>query len=592
LLTFSVPLCLTLLVSQVASCFRRIGRLDFLTNPWTTSSLLVGVLWMLKSFFPTEPSLFRKAAWAMLFAGAVLLVTWGMRKAGARLAPSPVTAGGTFSRLALAAAAAFAVSLFGNQPNVQAKPRMDTAPPRGNPPNIVWIVMDTVRADHLSVYGYHRKTTANLEKLRGEATLFANAVSPSDFTLSSHGSMFTGLYPSRHGAHFTPESPDGRPLAAQRRTLAEILSEKGYFTIAVAANQGYLAADFGMNQGFGVYRVWAALPLLGPLFPYCLRSATRPLLQYVLPTTELQTFLRDAEGINETAFEFLHETSGKQGRFFLFLNYMDAHFPRNPPKSITALYPGIDETFSWNDFFRLEAGVLRLRRTLTERERVHLTSQYDAAIHYLDLQLGRLFAELKRLGLYDDCLLIVTSDHGEAFGEKNLFEHGVSVYQNQVHVPLIVKYPRARGSTVVADFVSVADLMPTILDLLGYETPPGLDGRSLLRPDQQRGRAIISESHSFGRYRSMYPRLRRVERAVFLGPKKLITSTSGKQEFYDVAEDPEESRNLFTSGNGEAREQKEMLDAWISLIAPAKKTAPAKQRRETIERLRSLGYIQ
>jgi len=327
------------------------------------------------------------------------------------------------------------------------------------------------------------------------------------------------------------------------------------------------------------------------MFPYALRTATRPLLQYLLSTTEMQTFLRDAESINQSAFEFLDASTGRPGRFFLFLNYMDAHFPRKPPKAIASLYPGIDESFNWNDYFDLEQGVLARRRTVTERERVHLISQYDAAIHYLDLQLGNLFAKLRRLGLYDDCLLIVTSDHGEAFGEKHMFAHGVSVYQDQVHVPLLIKYPKMKQGSVISEYVSVADLMPTILDYLGYQAPAGLDGRSLLRPEQQRARTLISESHSFGRYRNIHPRFRRIERAVFLGPRKLITSTSGKQELYDVLHDPAEEHDLHSAGDGQGHDLSERLAAWLARIHPSR-PQPVKQKRESLERLRSLGYLQ
>jgi arylsulfatase A-like enzyme len=584
LLPFTIPVCLLLLAAQSVSCLPLGRRLTLLTNPWTTSALLVAIPWMLKTFFATDPSLLKKITSVVILAVSVPGIVWLLRKAGARL-------GGPLARLALAAAVVFALSVFAHQPLVRGRPRMDTPPPRGNPPNIVWIVMDTVRADHLSVYGYPRKTTANLEQLRQEATFYANAIAPSDFTLSSHASMFTGLYPSRHGAHYTPENPHGQPLAASYRTIAEILSENGYFTTGIAANQAYLAADFGMNQGFRVYNAWASLPLLGPMYPYALRTATRPLLQYCLSTTEMQTFLRDAESINQSAFEFLEASAGQPGRFFLFLNYMDAHFPRKPPKGVAALYPGINESFNWNDYFALEQGVLGRRRTVTETERVHLTAQYDAAIHYLDLQLGNLFTRFKQLGLYDDCLLIVTSDHGEAFGEKDMFAHGVSVYQDQVHVPLIIKYPKTRQSSVVTDYVSVADLMPTILDLLGYEVPSGLDGRSLLRPGQQRAGTLISESHSFGRYRNIHARFRRVERAVFLGPAKLITSTSGKQELYEIHQDPAEEHDLYSTRNVQVRELSEMLQAWLSLVHVSR-SGPVKQRRETLERLRSLGYLQ
>jgi arylsulfatase A-like enzyme len=235
--------------------------------------------------------------------------------------------------------------------------------------------------------------------------------------------------------------------------------------------------------------------------------------------------------------------------------------------------------------------VLALKRGVTQTEHEHLISQYDGEIAYLDFQLGRLLARLKELGLYDDCLLIITSDHGEALGERNLMTHATSVYQDQVHVPLIIKYPKVRKKAVVDELVSLVDLMPTVLDVLGYKVPAGVRGQSLLKPERLHGREVISESFATGSLRDLHPRFRRAERAIFLGSFKFIWSTNGKRELYNLSRDPHEQKNLYKPDGPVSQQLEAKLDEWVKSVRP-RPGQPAKLDRETLDRLKSLGYIQ
>jgi arylsulfatase A-like enzyme len=268
---------------------------------------------------------------------------------------------------------------------------------------------------------------------------------------------------------------------------------------------------------------------------------------------------------------------------------MDAHWPYAPPPPFDVRYPGKNElTTEISDLFKL---VMTLKRGVTRKERQHLISQYDGEIAYLDFHLGKLFAQLKELDLYDNCLLIITSDHGEAFDERNLLGHGSSVYQDQIHVPLIIKYPKVRSKRFVNEPVSLVDLMPTILDLLGYQVPGGVQGQSLLRLETSSRRVVISESFSMGEVVNLHPRFHRVERAIFLDPLKFISSTNGKRELYDLSKDPHEQKNLYKPDDPTSRQMEAKLDEWVKSIR-SHPSQPAKLDRETLERLKSLGYVQ
>jgi arylsulfatase A-like enzyme len=323
---------------------------------------------------------------------------------------------------------------------------------------------------------------------------------------------------------------------------------------------------------------------------YCVQAALRGAVIRIVPTADLDNRTLAAGNINRRLFRLLDEVKSQDRQFFLFVNYMDAHEPYVPPPPFDTRYPYKDESSVWQ-YSELQNNVLKLEQVVTQRQRRHLISHYDGAIAYLDFHLGKLSARLKELDLYDNCLLIVTSDHGEAFGERNLLGHTVSVYQDQIHVPLIIKYPGIRRKVVVEDVVSLVDLMPTVLDVLDHEAPAGVQGQSLLKPKPGKRREVISESFSVGPVRALHPRFRRVERAIFVGPLKLISSTNGKRELYDLSKDPHEQRNLYNSGDSLSQQLEGRLAKWMNSIRPPR-GQPAELDRETLDRLKSLGYIQ
>jgi arylsulfatase A-like enzyme len=456
-------------------------------------------------------------------------------------------------------------------------------------PNVLLVIWDTARADHQSVYGYRRDTTPFLREFAERATLYKNGFAASDMTLSASASLYTGLYASWHGAHFSRAAPYGRPLDRKIPTMAEILQRQGYTTMAVIANCSYLAKSYQLDRGFQLYDV--RTPVGADIMdrPYSLRPLLQRLLSPKIPVGEFDRRFRRGDGITDDVLKLLG-TAGKRGApFFLVANYMDAHTPYIPPPPYDTLYPGKDPLFTYGAMERLRKEVLQLRRVPTARESAHVQSQYDGAMAFLDAQARRLVDGLRRFGLYDSTMIVFTADHGEALGEHRLIEHAVSVYGDQVHIPMLVKYPNQPQGAVVTAPVSAIDVLPTVLEVAGIAVPDHLQGRSLRQPDESR--LVLSESFPSGLLAGWHPRFNRVERSVVRWPLKFIHSTAGKAELYNLAADPAEARNLFSKEKPAAADLRRLLSAIVA-SAPASSAAPHKIDPRDLERLRSLGYVQ
>jgi arylsulfatase A-like enzyme len=461
-------------------------------------------------------------------------------------------------------------------------------------PNILLIVMDTVRADHLSAYGYERDTSPFLLGLAEEATLFRNAIAPGAMTLSTHASIFTGMPSRQHGSHLDPWNgyPVGRPLSQKFDTLAESLEKQGYLTLGVMANTTFLSPHYGLDQGFQYYHNREHTPFLGQSHPFYIRQFVRDIFVRFVPREAFDRVYCRAEVINREAFGVIDEIHNEDKPFFLFINYMDAHNPYIPPPPFDRKFPGKDDSFTSAHYYPLAIDVVKGKREVRPEEYAHLISQYDGAIAYIDSQIQSLIARLKEARLYENTLIVITSDHGEAFGDKNLFNHGCSVYQDQIHVPLIIKYPKSRQKIVVEEPVSLVDLMPTILDVSGGEIPSSLTGKSLIRPSEESGRPVVSETYPSGYLIGHNAEFDRIEYALFAGPHKLIRSTKGKKELFHLLDDPHESRNIISLSQGRGTQLDATLGFWLeSTISESESSAEKTPDKETLERLRSLGYI-
>ncbi|MCE9593132.1 MAG: sulfatase-like hydrolase/transferase [Planctomycetes bacterium] len=467
-------------------------------------------------------------------------------------------------------------------------PRPAVAAPTHAPLNCVLITLDTVRADHLSLYGYARDTTPFLRRFAERAWVFDDAIAASDLTLPSHATLLTGLAPRVHGAHPDRRAPSGRPLSPAIETLAEKLAAAGSHAAAVVANRVYLAESFGVSQGFEFYDQRMASMRFPSAPDWSLRGPLWRWLARVRPEADFDLVYRRAEEVNDAAFGLLASARDAKTGFFLFVNYMDAHVPYFPPAPFDELWPGKLPRFSKEDYYALRDAVHRGERSISPEESAHLISQYDGGIAYLDAELERLVAKLEELGLYDDTLIVITADHGEAFGERGLLEHGVSVHQNQVHVPLIVKPPRSSEGRRIARRVGAIDVAPTIAGALGVAVPADWPGRSLL-DDAADEREVVAENYPTAWLAARNPRLAEVQRAIYRGAFKLIVHESGTRELFDLSKDPDETSPLDASHS----DLVQALDAWLVKSQPRMPDgAGAGAGERATAGLRELGYVE
>jgi len=425
------------------------------------------------------------------------------------------------------------------------------------PPNVVLIVMDTVRADHLGCYGYERATSPRIDEFARSATRYTRSLSAAPWTVPSHGSLFTGRPPFAHGAHtFAVDSPtkNVNPLPLDRVTLAEVLSADGYRTAAFVANVGYLAPHWQLDQGFEIYHVERL----------------------------------HADALNQQIFGWLDQVTAP---FFLVVNYIDAHRPYN-----TTPRPGFLETPAEQDpelLDQLVERVLPATGPVPEELVRKVVDQYDTAIANLDEQLGLLLDRLEQLGLSDSTVVVITSDHGEYFGEHSLVEHSKDVYQEAIRVPLILRRPGQREGAI-DDTLVVSNDVPRLI--LGEFPERARQRLSAPFPDTPGEHLVIAENY-FTRRKDLFDprwggRFQRVRRAVFDWPYKLIHSSDDRHELFDLEQDPSEQRNLID----ERPEVAERLALALAELEAAEGAGPVEPDTtpldaELRERLEALGYL-
>jgi arylsulfatase A-like enzyme len=562
----------------------RFKRVLLLASPWTASLLLLGAPWSVHEALNSETSrLFR-----VLLPELVLLVIVVLAALGRRIwRGRPATIRGQAALMLAISVAFVGVTLMTSGIGIPAAGMGQRGVAASTAkPNVVLISMDTVRADHTSLYGYDRDTTPHLREWAASASLYMRAIATSDFTLPSHASMFTGMYPEWHGAFNDGINVQALPL--NRLTLAEVLGSHGYWTGESAANHVYLAGWTNLAKGFRFAK--NERPVVLKPNSFHLRRVAQRLLSLVADMTILDRRSLAAEDIGARGAFLLDRAKASGSPFFLFLNFMDAHAPYLPG-------PPFDNRFSDQDP-RFTSPVEQERWKTLERQPLSASelsftiSQYDGAIGAEDESIALLINRLKESGLYDNTLIIVTSDHGEAFGERNLLQHGQGVvYEDLVHVPLIVKYPGQQTGRRSDELISQVDLMPIALALAGIPAPPGLQGSSFLERGNDPSRVVYSSATGLPSFSQENRRFKGTRRAIFSGSWKLITWTQGPPELYDLASDPQEKQNLYSPENAQAKELSQRLDAWIATI-PHQKTSPSKLDPATRERLKSLGYVQ
>ena len=447
---------------------------------------------------------------------------------------------------------------------------------RADPPaerNVVLISVDTLRADHLSCYGYKRPTSPHIDQVAKEGVLFENVVAASNWTVPSHMSLFTSLYPSAHGVEDTD-----RRLGDAVPTLAQVLAKQGYTTAAFVTGPT-MNHRMGFNHGFKTYDDFTAILMCeANLFEDHPANSTTVFDQPTDRTiTNLATLWLKKHG---------------QEKFFLFLHYWDCHTDYVPPTPYDRLF---DPDYKGKEDGRcvfqrqreIEAGI-------APADLAHLMALYDDEIAHTDDQVGQVLRLLRDTGLAEKTLLILVSDHGEAFMEHGRIMHGNSLFEEQIHVPLILRLPGViSAGRRIKDNVSQVDLMPTVLGLLGIAAPAGLQGIDLSGACRGLGgvpdRLLFSES--------AHPDEPR-RRAVRWGPYKLIREDGGTPLPLLLVHQGSES-DAEKAGLGD--KQRHQLEELLMGALTARPSAPegpnrAPTRSEideaTFRRLKSLGYVQ
>ena len=323
-----------------------------------------------------------------------------------------------------------------------------------HPPNVLLIVLDAARADHFSSYGYNRPTTPNIDQIARDGIRFTRAISTSSWTLPSHASLFTGLLPDEHGTR-----NQHAWLIDRIPTLAELLKVRGYQT-ACFTNNPILDPVHNLVRGFDrIERVWADSTV----------------------TTESRP--HSTEYTNKLVRSFVE--AGGDKPFFAFINYMDVHQPYVAPEPYRSMYldagrtitARIDSACRYAEL--LDNGTIKLNET----EKADLEAIYDGCLTYLDAMVEILLQGLRDTGIYDSTLIIITSDHGEVFGEKGKYGHGKFLYRSLIHIPLIIRYPALLPVPAVSDeLVSITDIFHSLEYLLDLEgaAKSGLPKRNLL----------------------------------------------------------------------------------------------------------------
>lgn len=421
--------------------------------------------------------------------------------------------------------------------------------PRPGAMNVLLVVMDTVRADRLSLHGYGRKTTPNLERLAPEAIRFEQARSTAPWTLPSHVSMFTGLWPHQAAVG------EDRPLDTTYPTLAEFLSARGYLTAGFVGNTYFCNSWFGLGRGFTHYEDFYDEDLVVSVTETLRSSALgRCLVHLVNLPLGAERRRKDAADINEDFLDWLSRQ--EKGRpFFAFINFFDAHSPYLLPEDCGHSF-GHVETAA--ELAVLQNWETRPKQNIPENERTLVSDAYDDCLTYLDSQIGKLIDELERRGVLDNTLVIITADHGEELGEHRLYGHGQSLYSQELHVPLMILLPGNRAAgRIVADPVSLRDIPATIVELLGASGDSPFPGNSLARfwehgrgEHHQSATAVLSEvalREKVSKNQNRAPAWRGPMASVVAHGKTYIRNADGREELYDILNDPADSRDLAGS---------------------------------------------
>ncbi len=513
-------------------------------------------------------------------------------------------------------------------------------------PNIIFIVLDTHRVDRLGCYGYGRGTSPNLDKFANEATLFEKAISPAQWTIPSHASMFSGEFPS---THMTVQA--NSMLSDKFTTLAEYLVRDGYQTTGFCNNPLVGVLENGLRRGFDHFFNYGGAIQSTPMdngslhlralkgiregYQKVMERVAVPIQQAIAGSPAVFQFILNPKlvslwtryanfkgdgpsSIKDTNQYLQIKTAESSQPQFIFLNLMGTHLPYTPPdRFVREFAPIIKENPEAAKFMRdyntrAFHWLLPMKEPYTDTESQTLSDMYDAEVAYQDHLLGQLLETLNKPELRENTMVIIVGDHGEMLGEHNLMGHGLGVYQELIHVPLIIRYPGQDAGERVSEPVSTTYVYHTALDAAGIkETLPTyadrISTRQLsLKYTKSDAKRVFSEGYPSKNLiqiiENQEPAImdefncEAVHWAYFEGMHKLVRVDEVQDQIFDLAEDPKETQPV--ENNLERLEQLgAALDTcltWAGTRSPENLSQLAGNMHEehVQERLRALGYIE
>jgi arylsulfatase A-like enzyme len=506
--------------------------------------------------FASHAALFALAAGALL-----LLIIRGLRKRGAVVNPTPMRNLGARSsaiafwpRFMFSSLLSAFVVIFVLLHVFAGITYASAALADKSRPNVIWITIDTLREDHLSCYGYGRKTSPNLDRLADEGLLFTGAYAQAPWTTWSVCSFLTSRYPETIGLSKTTLTGDNPSVLDNRYlTLGEVLRDYGYSTAAVNSN-GNISKGRNCLQGFD----WVDEK---PAF-----------------------YEKPFSSITSSAIKWLRQP--KSSNFFLFMFYLGPHGPYVKEKGFDFSSDSYQGPFKSRCDIYQPAEAHAMATSATDRQQG--ISLYDSCIARTDAEIGRLVEYLKRNGLYDNTMIIVTADHGEEFMEHGGLGHGDTLYNELLHVPLVVKLPGQHRKRVIPGSFALANLYPSILKTIGFSPPSGRAGFGF----ELNSIRAVPNSYVFSSTEFLKPL-----RSVLEYPYKYILSLdTGKGTLYDLQSDPGETLDISNAQPLIAARLDAVLKDHVREMsaqanaAPAPKTVVLSDREKNV--LRSLGYMQ
>ncbi len=481
-----------------------------------------------------------------------------------------------FSAALVGVLAAAVVLLSGCEKKDNASRRV--ADPTGA--NVVIIVLDTTRVDYLSCYDYREDTTPNISRLAREGTLYDEAYSTDFWTLPSHASLFTGLYPSQVGA-----TSETNQLVADAVTIAERLKDHGYETGAIVNNQ-WISRERGFAQGFDFYaEMW--------------RPGYRD--------DDEHRRLTEQKSI-DVAGKWLEKRLENDAPFFLFINFNVVHMPYRPTPEFRKKWVRPNR-WALNRLMRLGNiagmwGFLAGEEKFDETDFRIMRNLYEAEVAIADEQVGEIVKLLESRSILDKTLFIVTSDHGENLGEHGMIDHLFSMYETTVHIPLIIRYPeRFESGAINGDLISLVDISPTVLDVCGLvddAAPADTKLFSLCSQERLRRQFVVAENdrpiNGIELMQQQYPdfdtsTIDHKWRMIRDSQYKLIWAVDKHVELYDLANDRDELLNIADTSPSIREALLADLKEWMKATETGRKPERFfSEDEETIKGLEALGY--